>query len=133
MKFTYKIGDRVCHRDELDKAGTIESFYDDEEGDELRVNWDDIGSRWCETRDIIPDTDEARQQLADLYKQVQSKVDEATSTLDAAFKAFREAASLISGRDDAEPYYLRHNKDIDLSKFEEVVEQNGWSTSSLYC
>lgn len=132
MNFTYKVGDQVCSRTETDKIGVVEELLDDV-GDELRVNWNDIGSRWTEARDILPDTDEARQQLADTYKQVQAKVDEATSALDMAFKAFREAASLIAGHDDAEPYYLRHNKDIDLSKFEEVVERNGWSTSSLYC
>ena len=132
MKFTYQIGERVCSRSEPNKAGAVEELLDDD-GDELRVNWDDIGSRWCEARDIMPDTDEARQQLVDLHKQVQAKVDEATSALEVAFKAWQEAASLIAGHDGAEAYYLRHNKEVDLSKFEGVIEQNGWSTSSLYC
>jgi hypothetical protein len=134
MKFTYKVGDPVCYRKETDKKGTVEELFD-EEGDEFRVNWNDIGSRWCEARDILPDTPEALQQLADNNKNTQSKIDEATNLLEQAFKAWFEAVSLQTGseagHDDA--YYLKQNPDLDVSEFERVVDINGWSTSSLYC
>lgn len=135
MKFTYEVGMRIRVRNRKEEKGEIAEVEDD---NEVRVLWDydkGQGPRWCETRDIIPDTTEAEQQLAEMTKQIQAKVDEAATLLEQAFKAWFEAAALEAGRevDSSDAYYLRGNPDLDLSKFEEVVERNGWSTSSLYC
>lgn len=132
MNFTYEVGMRVRSRDE-GELGTVTEVIDDSE---LRVHWDDYDhARWCETRDITPYTPEAIAWLEELNKKTQAKIDEAASLLEQAFKAWFEAAALQAGREvgNGEAYYLRGNPDLDLSKFEGVVEANGWSTSSLYC
>lgn len=135
MKFVYEVGMRIRGRDRKEEKGEVTEVESD---DEVRVLWDydkGQGPRWCETRDIIPDSPEAEQLLAENTKQVQAKIDEATTLLEQAFKAWFEAVSLQAGREvgNSEAYYLRGNPDLDLSKFEGVVESNGWSTSSLYC
>lgn len=134
MKYTYEIGMRVCQRDQKDFRGTVIEVEDDEP----KIKWDKYkseGGSWCEPSEVMPDTPEAHAQMAELTKKVQAKVDEATASLEAAFKAWFEAAALQAGRDVGhdDAYYLRSNKDLDLSKFEGVVASNGWSTSSLYC
>jgi hypothetical protein len=135
MKFHYEAGMRIRNRAKQEEKGTVTEDGDTYE-QEVRVMWDgDKGPRWEETRFIMPDDDAAIQQLADASKQVQSKIDEATSHLEKAFKAWQEAASLEAGREcgNAEAYVLNDNPDLDLTKFEEVIRDNGWSTSSLYC
>lgn len=141
MKFSYEVGMRVRTRDG-DEHGTISEVADQSE---VRVIWDDSKdgrARWCETREIIPDTPEALQALTDLNRKIQANIDEATSLLEQAFKKWRLANAMeMEGTDTPGPddnyfegaYALRSNEDLDLSKFEEVVERNGWSTSSLYC
>lgn len=133
MKFQYEVGMRVRNRENHKEKGTVTEADDDYE---IRVHWDgDHGPRWEETRLLMPDSEEAIQQLAESTKQVQSKVDEATSHLEKAFKAWLEAAALEAGHEvgNAEAYVLNNNPDLDLSKFEGVIRDNGWSTSSLYC
>lgn len=141
MIFTYEVGMRVRTREE-DEHGTIAEVA---AYDEVSVIWDgseDQGAQWCEARDIIPDTPEALQKLTELNKKIQANIDEATTLLEQAFKKWRLANAMeMEGTDspgDDRNYYegayaLRSNSDLDLSKFEEVVENNGWSTSSLYC
>ena len=133
MLFQYETDMRVQSRSDPSRKGLITEV---ESRTEVRVLWDGKeGSSWCEAEGIIPDSPEARQLLAETTKQIQAKVDEATNLLEQAFKAWFEAAGLQAGRevDNGEAYYLRGNTDLDLSKFEGVVESNGWSTSSLYC
>lgn len=137
MKFQYEVGMRVCIIDHQEHKGTV--TRGDEDG--LWFQWDmEAGTQqehWLEDyeHELMPDTDEARAQYAELTKKVQAKVDEATTLLDQAFKAWFEAASIQAGHEagNAEAYFLRGNPNLDLSKFEGVVESNGWSTSSLYC
>lgn len=138
--FTYESGMRVRARDNDEKGEIVDVT---EDGDEMRVHWDgDDTIRWCEARHIIPDTPEAAQQLANLNRKIQANIDEATSLLEQAFKKWRLANAMeMEGTDSPGPddgyfegaYALRGNEELDLSKFEEVVERNGWSTSSLYC
>lgn len=140
--FTYEVGMRVCLRSDESIKGEITEVEDESE---VRILWDhrkDEGPKWYETRDLMPDTPEARQKIAALNRKIQAKVDEATSLLEQAFKAWRTANAMeMDGTDNPGPdddyfegaYALRSNEDLDLSKFEEVVERNGWSTSSLYC
>jgi hypothetical protein len=137
--FKYEAGMRVRNREGSD-AGVIADVDSD---DEVQVTWDSNGvTRWCETRYLMPDTPDAAQRLADLNALIQANIDEATSLLDQAFKKWRKANAMeMEGTDNPGPdsnyfegaYALRSNEDLDLSKFEEVVERNGWSTSSLYC
>jgi hypothetical protein len=136
--FKYESGNRIRNREGSDTGEVV-----DVDGDEVRVHWDSNDTiSWCESRHILPDTPEAEQRLADFNALIQTNIDEATSLLDQAFKKWRLANAMESeGTDtpgsDSEyfegAYALRSNEDLDLSKFEEVVERNGWSTSSLYC
>lgn len=132
MKFVYEVDMRVCERAQKNFKGTVLEVA----GDDVKVHWDHYGNgSWCEPSEIMPDTSEAHTYMDNLTKLVQAKVNEATASLEQAFKAWAEAASLQAGREvsASEAYYLRSNKDLDLSKFEGVCESNGWSTSSLYC
>lgn len=136
--FKYEVDMRVCGREERDGKGTIVYVEGPDGYQEVKVIWDgfeDEGPRWAETMEIMPDTPEAALALEEQDKKTQAKIDEATSLLDQAFKAWFEAAGLQAGRDvgNSEAYFLRGNPNLDLSKFEKVVEENGWSTSSLYC
>ena len=138
MNFTYEVGMVVCDLAHKDFKGTVTEV--DDIDNRVRVQWlgyknTDPHGNWYELNEIMPDTPEAHQQLTELTKQVQAKIDEATHSLEAAFKAWFEAAALQSGYDmgNDSVYYLMANKDLDLSKFEEVVSKNGWDTSSLYC
>lgn len=137
--FTYEPGMRVCWRQHRSDKGNIVDIDDGE----MRVQWDgDDDIRWCDEVDIMPDTPEAAQHLDDLNALIQTNIDEATSLLEQAFKKWRLANAMASeGTDHPSDdgsyfegaYALRANDDLDLSKFEKVVERNGWSTSSLYC
>lgn len=144
MLFNYEVGMRVRARDDEDEKGTVTSVDEDNLADgAIHVQWDGTdGGVWVELRDIMPDTAEAPLQLAALNKKIQDNIDEATSLLEQAFKKWRKANSMQwEGTDEPGDdkgyfegaYALRGNPDLDLSKFEGVVERNGWSTSSLYC
>jgi len=136
--FTYESGMRIRNREGSDTGAVV-----DVQDDELRVHWDSNDTiSWCEAREIMPDTPEAAQLLVELNRKIQANIDEATSLLEQAFKKWRLANAMeMEGTDSPGPddgyfegaYALRSNEELDLSKFEEVVESNGWSTSSLYC
>lgn len=131
MLIKYEVGMRVCVRNQKDFKGTVLEIVN---GD-IKVFCDKYdSSSWCEPSEIMPDTPEAHEYMSQLTAKVQAKIDEATASLEMAFKAWFEAASLQAGREtgNAEAYFLKSNKDLDLSKFEGVVESNGWSTSSIY-
>ncbi len=142
MKFKYEVGMRICLIERKDRGGVV--TREDEDG--LWFQWDkEVGTNeehWLEDyeHEIMPDTPEAREQWAEMTKKIQAKIDEAASLLEQAFKAWRQANAMQwygeedTGDDGFEgAYALRMNNDLDLSKFEKVVEENGWSTSSLYC
>jgi len=138
--FTYESGMRIRNREGSDTGEIVDV---DRGAEEMRVHWDSNDTiSWTEARFIMPDTPEAAQQLAELNRKIQANIDEATSLLEQAFKKWRLANAMeMEGVDNPGPdsgyfegaYALRNNEELDLSKFEEVVESNGWSTSSLYC
>jgi hypothetical protein len=130
MNYKYEVGMRV--RDHYDRKylGTVAEVVDE---DEIHVKWDGEPERVgrhdpSEIRPYDPQGDKA------MLVKLQAKVDEAAASLEAGFKALREANALELGSDDYEgAYALRGVPGLDLSKLEDVVESNGWSTSSLYC
>ena len=138
--FTYESGMRIRNREGSDTGEIVDV---DEGSEEMRVHWDSNDTiSWTEARFIMPDTPEAAQLLVELNRKIQANIDEATSLLEQAFKKWRLANAMeMEGTDSPGPddgyfegaYALRSNEELDLSKFEEVVESNGWSTSSLYC
>lgn len=144
MLFNYTVGMQVRLREDEDEKGVVYKLDPDapEEG-AIYVQWDDMdGPRWTELHDIMPDTPEATRQLADFNQKIQANIDEATSLLEQAFQKWRKANAMqaegienpvYDGPYFEGAYHLRGNPDLDLSKFERVVERNGWSTSSLYC
>jgi len=138
--FTYESGMRIRNREGSDTGEIVDV---DEGSEEMRVHWDSNDTiSWTEARFIMPDTPDAAQLLVELNRKIQANIDEATSLLEQAFKKWRLANAMeMEGTDSPGPdsdyfegaYALRGNEELDLSKFEEVVERNGWSTSSLYC
>lgn len=140
MKFQYEVGMIVCDRREIDYKGIVTKI---EDGD-VEVRWsqcqyDDEDGEWADTSEMMPDTPEAHQYMTDKTKKVQAKIDEAAVSLEATFKAWRLANALELGCDEDDGTYyegaygLTGNPNLDLSKFEKLIEQNGWSKSSLYC
>lgn len=134
MRHTYTNGMRVRARGKGNK-GTI---TDDSDQGEPMVQWDDKEKYpepvWQEARFLIPDNPEAEAQELLAAKAIQTKIDEATSSLEAAFKAWQEAAELNG--DEVEYPTLGEDPAFDTSKFEKAFERTGWSTSgsrSLYC
>lgn len=130
MSYKYEVGMRV--RDYYDRKylGKVVEIVRE---DEIMIEWDGAPGEPNrhdphEIRPYDPQGDK------ELLVKLQAKVDEATASLEAAFKALREANALELGHDDYEgAYALRGVPGLDLSKLEEVVDSNGWSTSSLYC
>ena len=129
MLIKYEVGMRVRDRWDRKYLGEVTEVVDE---DEIHVKWDH-GSRVqrhdpSEIAPYDPEGDKTR------TAQTQAKIDEATHSLEAAFKALREANALELGSDDYDgAYALKGNDDLDLSKLEEAIENNGWSTSSIYC
>ena len=113
----------------LDDKGIVFDVVDE---DEIVVKFDrDPDTTYSvdpsEIRVWDPEGDKTRAIL------VQAKIDEATHSLEAAFAALREANRLETGYAGNECYSLRQNKLLNMTAFEEVVFDNGWSTSSIYC
>lgn len=134
MKFVYEVGMPIISLEHKTDRGVVTRV--DEDGAWFR--WDDDEpdeEHWCDDWNIMPDTQEAHDQHDELTRQVQLKIDVATSLLEQAFAAWQEAVSLQAGYEagTSEAYHLHSNPDLKLSKFEGVVRANGWETSSLYC
>jgi hypothetical protein len=142
MKFNYELGMPICLIEHQNRKGTI--IRNGKDG--LWFQWDkEAGTKeehWLKDyeHEIMPDTPEAHAQYAETTKKIQAKVDEATTLLEQAFKAWHQAHAIQMGMSEGEEsqayeraYGFRSNPGLDLSKFEGVVEANGWSTSSLYC
>lgn len=132
MKPEYQVGTRVRDRYDRDYLGTVVEVVDE---DEIHVKWDGEPEEISrlDPYEIAPyDPEEDKRRAI----RAQNKVNEATSALETAFRLWQEAQEEYSG--DAEhgteyAYDMKRDPNMDLSKFEEVVEANGWSTSSLYC
>ena len=130
MKYKYEVGMRVRDRWDREYLGEVTEVVDE---DEIHVKWDrgDNGIGRHDSGEIAPFDPEGDNARAII---TQAKIDEATHSLEAAFKALREANALELGSDDYEgAYALKGNPYLDLSKLEDVVESNGWSSSSIYC
>jgi hypothetical protein len=126
--YKYEVGMRVRDRWQRDWLGKVVEVVDE---DEIHVEWDEGDISRHDPSEIAPYDPEGDKAKA---IKTQAKIDEATHSLEAAFKALREANTLELGNDDYEgAYALKGNPYLDLSKLEEAVESNGWSTSSLYC
>jgi hypothetical protein len=133
MNFTYEVGMPVCLRGNKGFKGVVTEV--DGEYD-VKVSWDDddkVGE-WSEVSEMMPDTPEVHAQLEEMAKKAQAKVDEAASLLESAFKAWREAQTIYTGYDgQGSAYQMRQDGLVILSKFEGIINREGWSTSSIYC
>lgn len=130
-KFEYKAGMRVRDRYDRDYLGEVIEVVEE---DEIHIRWDTEPDRIqrhapCEIRPYDPGTDKV------IAQQTQAKIDEAATLLEAAFKAWRNAQEIYTGSDvdEGTASEFLHDPSISVAKFEEVIENNGWSTSSLYC
>lgn len=137
--YKFSKGDRVKDKEDH-VTGTVINADDRYE---TQVHWDVEGNlTWIETRFLIPETltPEQKENEARRIERVQAKVNEAAVSLEAAFKAWADAAKIHAGKeptnhqlDEGEAYPMREDELIDVSPFEKVLEKHGWSTSSLYC
>ncbi len=95
----------------------------------VTVRWGEAGQREKRVVDIeeLELIDEEADRL--LAAQIQSRVDTAKSAFEQAFKAFQEATQLSQEQLSS----FAQAKLINMGELEEVLESNGWSTSSLYC
>jgi len=138
--FNYEEGMRVRLREKGKSSKDKGTVTEVDSREEVKVQWDGREeSVWEETRFLMPDEPEAEAKLKENSRKVQEKINAAAASLEEAFKNWREAIALENGWDNPSEYgvegawSLRNNPDLDLSKFEEAVEDNGWSTSSIYC
>jgi len=126
MKHDWQENFRVAKRKSRETKGTITKVGSQYE---VEVLWDDGKKDWIETQFLIPDVPGIDEVEANSAKEVQNKINEAASKLDEAFKLWVEAAEMNGGETDS----LKYNPLLSTKVFENVVEKNGWSTSSLYC
>lgn len=126
MKHDWQEGFRIAKRKQREIKGTITKVHF---WSEVEVLWDNGQSGWMETELLIPDIPGIDEAEANSAKEVQNKINEAASKLDEAFKLWTEAAEMNGG----ETYSLKYNPLLSTKVFEDVIEENGWSTSSLYC
>jgi hypothetical protein len=68
----------------------------------------------------------------EIGRQVQAKVDAAKTAFEAAFAALREAQD-TADQSGIDFYELSDEKLLDTSELEKVIDENGWSSSSLWC
>jgi|SRR6185369_14436889 len=115
----FVFGDR-CYK------GTIVSIN----GDEVEVQWDD-GKCSNDTYNVSDVT--LADPVADkkLGEEVQAKVDEATNAFEKAFEALREAQNLA--QKDSSIGALVEDNLVSIRKLESTIDENGWSSSSLWC
>lgn len=67
-----------------------------------------------------------------LSNNVQSKIDEAKNALEKAFQLLEEA-KVVAEHEDTTLREMQSKKILDLSKLESIMDNYGWSSSSLYC
>lgn len=96
--------------------------------DKVRVSWGNEEAIYS-LKDLQAIDPKKDQKLA---KKIQKQFDKATSAFEEAFKALEEATRLgnEAGMDD---YAFRDEGLVDVKPLETVIEQNGWSSSSLWC
>lgn len=135
MRFKYENGMRVKLRDDRDHKGIITDAEDDYE---VMVQWDNKEQysepTYEETRFLMPDDPAVEQAMQDAAKQIQAKIDKATHSLEACFAALREAHKMETGDECNDGFHrFRENPLLDMSKLEDIIQDNGWSVSSIYC
>lgn len=126
----YECGDRSYKGTIVDMPADDVLNLDDRRNkdDMFNVQWDSRSHKSpmlcnkCNVRLIDEEADKAR------AAKVQVKVNEAATSLKAAFDAWQEAADLAGGK-----YELTHDDLIDISEFEKVIDATGWEMSSIYC
>lgn len=127
---------RVAHR-RGHKTGVIveyDSTY------EVRVLWDgEDEPSYEETESLTPELQADKDRQAVHVAEIQAKVKAASASIEEAFKNWSEAIALANGWDEPldgsreGAWKLRSIEGLDLSDFENTLEDYGWSTSSLYC
>lgn len=129
----YKVGDKV--RDFYDRSsiGEVTEIVD-ENGDryDVSITWDrDYDVSIVSPSEVVPYDPEGDKLTA---ARAQEKIDEATHSLEAAFKAWAAAQNEYADREGQDvAYSMKQDELIDLKDFEGILNQNGWSTSSLFC
>ena len=127
----HKVGDKVRFNYD-DTIGEVLEVRDDnvETGTKYLIKWE--GSRCApdwEHEELLtlydPEVD------ARLGAAVQVKIDEATSALEKAYKAYAAAKELTYQQSSMS--YLIDKSLINLDKFGAVAANFGWTSSSLYC
>jgi hypothetical protein len=68
----------------------------------------------------------------DNIQEMQKKIDEATSSLEDAFDKVRELRNFAQDKFDG-LYDLKYHESISMKELERVLDDGGWSSSSLYC
>ena len=130
----FEVGMRVCFKPTME-SGVITSFYGTNT-DVVKIKFDGKNKEdenVYDFFDLIPDTEEDRNIVFNKVKTAQKKIDEASESLNKAFSLWKEAQEELSdGRSYVSTHILREY-DLDISKFESVLEEYGWSSSSLYC
>lgn len=106
---------------------------------EVQVLWDgQEEAEYQETEMLSPLLPEDKARYQEHVQLIQEKVKAVGSAIEEAFKQWSEAIALANGWDEPSDskegaWKLRSIEGLDLSEFENTLEDYGWSTSSLYC
>ncbi len=117
------IGMTVRMPGDCDKC-VVKSLPDADDNIEVKYSWHNANYKYHVDEFEIVDL-EAEKQLA---TELQYKVNLATSAFEQAFALLRELKEL-----DNTHGMMRDSDLLDLSGLVDVIDSNGWSSSSLYC
>ena len=128
-KYTYTVGQRVRDRHDRTFHGEVMEVAD--EDDLIVIRWegssDSVNIDVYDVEPVDPEADKARAVRAQAF------VNEAVRSLEASFEAWQSAIKEYGGDSNNDAYLMKQDDLVDLTKFEDVLEFNGWRTSSLYC
>lgn len=93
----------------------------------LKVKWNYGNTNHVEADEVQAIDEEADKKLA---AAMQTRIDKAAAAFEVAFEALR---GIRDDRDRGHLSAFEEEELIDLSKLHDVIDGNGWSSSSIYC
>lgn len=122
----YECGDRYGEHYLISAEADSNGYVDitDMNGNPIR----DDENRLYHKDDLMLFDAEAQAKAAAIVKEIAVAID----SFKEAFEALRAAEDAANKLDYSIPE-LRYEKLVDFSELENLIEENGWSSSSLYC
>ena len=120
------VGAKVYHTGSMNDVGVITNVIDDET---VEVNWDPENKKSVSKKYDIEDL---HIYDPEAVAQIQSMVDEAKDAFQLAFDKLAAAAKIAGGY-ESEVMCIKYTDGVNVKDLETVIQNNGWSSSSLWC